>query len=473
MISSIKSLTGWHMLILLAFIAGALGRFALAWYNPTWNAFDNHYEPVTLLLKTGEIPAKDACWQCYQPPVYYVIDALVAKACLTVGASLEMVTKILQLLGSVYNILSLVFVGLVLKRMPLSVSSQALAFSAICFLPRHIYMAGMHCNDNLAYLLVAVCSYIMMIAIDKGFTLIVAVMLSCSMVLAIFTKYTSLIVAPMALTFFVVIVARSEKGQRIGYLKAACMVLLPATFLLVIYTSINLKNYGVALPFNNDFVNIVERQPRDSVKLNFVSFTPWNYVYLPILSPGQLHSFWTLIYAGAWFDTEPKYMYFTDPDIDWWRDYYVWLSGRGDFPAKAPPLSKETRVLSAGLIALGIIPLMLFLYGLVGGLYRALRSILTNADDSRDIKTLALVALLLCNIILAIMLAVKLPVYSAMKTSYMLNSFPAIAFFLAAGLNVVERHQKVSGLIKGVFGLIVFLASLHILQVVIALAERT
>jgi hypothetical protein len=31
--------------------------------NPPENAFDDHFKPVKLIMQTGKIPAKDACFQ--------------------------------------------------------------------------------------------------------------------------------------------------------------------------------------------------------------------------------------------------------------------------------------------------------------------------------------------------------------------------------------------------------------------------
>ena len=68
----------------LFFLAVAL-RFLLFLFNPPTNAFDNHFKPIYLIMQTGSIPAKDACWQCYQPPVFYIISAFVGKIVLALN----------------------------------------------------------------------------------------------------------------------------------------------------------------------------------------------------------------------------------------------------------------------------------------------------------------------------------------------------------------------------------------------------
>src|SRR5437773_7917520 len=73
------------VVFLFLFCGGALLRLLLCWFNPPQNAFDNHYEPIFLIMETGAIPAKDACFQCYHPPVFYWISAMIGKMTLAGG----------------------------------------------------------------------------------------------------------------------------------------------------------------------------------------------------------------------------------------------------------------------------------------------------------------------------------------------------------------------------------------------------
>jgi hypothetical protein len=44
------------VVFLFLFCAGATLRILLCWVNPPQNAFDNHYEPIFLIMQTGAIP---------------------------------------------------------------------------------------------------------------------------------------------------------------------------------------------------------------------------------------------------------------------------------------------------------------------------------------------------------------------------------------------------------------------------------
>jgi hypothetical protein len=54
----------------------------LCWANPPYNAFDDHFEPILMIMKSGVTPAKNVCFQCFQPPVFYWLSALIGDAAL-------------------------------------------------------------------------------------------------------------------------------------------------------------------------------------------------------------------------------------------------------------------------------------------------------------------------------------------------------------------------------------------------------
>ena len=134
--------------------------------NPPGNAFDNHYEAILLIMKTGVTPAKNACFQCYHPPVFYWISAAIGTMAVYAGVTLPHVIKLLQFVCCFYGIATLGVCYLILKKFPLSEFSTRIAFGAICFLPRHIYMSAMNSNDTISYLFVAVSIYLAIVALE-------------------------------------------------------------------------------------------------------------------------------------------------------------------------------------------------------------------------------------------------------------------------------------------------------------------
>jgi hypothetical protein len=73
--------------------------------------------------------------------------------------------------------------------------------------------------------------------------------------------------------------------------------------------------------------------------------------------------------------------------------------------------------------------------------------------------------LLISNAAIIIALALRLPVYSAMKASYFLNSMPAFAVFLGIGLQSCANRHILKKSISIIFGALFILVSLHILHI--------
>lgn len=118
------------------FVLGGLLRILLCWSNPPGNFFDNHFEPILLIMKTGAIPGKNDCWQCYHPPVFYWISAMAGHVAAHVGiASLPRLLKFFQFVVCFYGILTLGILYLILNKLRLSNFSRLLAFGTACFFP--------------------------------------------------------------------------------------------------------------------------------------------------------------------------------------------------------------------------------------------------------------------------------------------------------------------------------------------------
>ena len=72
--------TGWfavheRTLLFALLLIGVVLRILLIAYSPTpfGYVWDFYYEGVRLLASTGHLPASTDCWQCYHPPLFYVL----------------------------------------------------------------------------------------------------------------------------------------------------------------------------------------------------------------------------------------------------------------------------------------------------------------------------------------------------------------------------------------------------------------
>jgi 4-amino-4-deoxy-L-arabinose transferase-like glycosyltransferase len=458
----------YKKLAFIFFVFGIFLRELLFIANPPLNAFDNHFEPIFLIMKYGSIPAKDACWQCYQPPVFYWISAMIGKLILKMGASKALLLKLLQFIPCLYGIMTLGIIYLILQKIKLSEFPKLFAFGTICFLPRHIYMSAMNSNDTMSYLFVAISIYLLLIAIERKFSPVSLMVLSLGATIALYIKYTSFVVLPIMVIVFLLALFEWPSANKKKYIiMFTAALLIPLSFLS---TSIfyNIKDYGTPLAWNLKIKDPNAMQPRDTGGISYYSFKPWESIKDPILVPGKLNSFWTLIYSRMWFDTEPKFIYLMDSNKSYWKHYYGWLRGEEEFPRGKPAMSELTALQGSALITLGLFPLFFIILGIYRFFTGSEKS-LTNSNWMDSTKMSIFPALLLFNTMGIIAITYRLPVYSAIKASYFLNSLPAFAVFMGIGLMSIENRYIYKQITVIIFTILFLLVSLHIIHISVSI----
>lgn len=416
-------------------------------------------------MERGAIPAKDACFQCYHPPVFYWISAMIGNMAVSGGMTPPHMMKLLQFVCCFYGIATLGVCYVTLKKFPLSAFSRAIAFGAICFLPRHIYMSAMNSNDTISYFCVAISIYLTVVAFERKLTPLHLALLSIALTVTVFTKYTAFAVLPAVMAGLLwayhVRVVVSRKQLWLSLLAALAVPLS----VLGAYMAANVKHYHTPLPWNVSRYDPSVHRPRDSEPISFVSFKPWEDVVMPMLAPGKLHSFWTMLYSGMWFDTEPYYLSFLDANGDWWQHYYSWYRGEEPFPGKNPSLSHVTKFSAAGLILLGFVPLALVLVGgflCVSGKWKTL----FKASPVHRASLGLFPVLLGFNIAGIIALTVRLPVYNSIKPSYLLNAMPAFMVFIALSVMLLEKNKVLKRVTLVASGALFAFVTVHMLHIV-------
>jgi hypothetical protein len=433
--------------------------------NPPMNSFDNHFEPISLIIQHGKIPAKNACWECAQPPVFYLLSATIGRLSFDIGAKPAQVTKLLQFICCFYGILTLFIIYLILNKFPLSNFSKLMSFGLFCFLPRHIYMSAMHSNDTMAYLFIAICVYLLIINIERNFPPLSLLLLCFVISITIFIKYNTLIILPVVLVVFIFGFISLPKIDRNKKLILFCLTLLIPLSLLSTYMFYNVKNYGKALPVAYEiFRNPLDSQPRDEVRVSFLNFKPWKTIATPILAPGNLSSFWTLIYSRMWFDIEPKFISFMDSNTAWWHQYFGWQNGKMRFPIANHSMSKLTLLEGSALITLGLFPLLLGFVGLFNYYVKYIKSY-TQYEWIETAKMSIFPVLLICNAAGIIAVTSHFPVYSHMKASFFLVSLPTFAIYLSLGVMACENRNTLKWTIIIIFGLLFTIVFWHILHI--------
>ena len=463
---SLSSFSTYRLIVIILFTVGTALRLLLWWVNPPENAFDDHFTPIVMIMDSGHIPAKDACFECYHPPVFYWTSAVIGKAAFGWGLAFPSVIKLLQFLCCLYGILTVVVCYLILKKFPLSEFARLVAFGTVCFLPRHIYMCAMHSNDTITYLMATVSIYLAIVAFERRLAPKNLAALSIALTVTLFTKYTAFAIIPAVFAGFVF------AYRWLGVSRKAILISTVATFVfplcgLGVYMGNNVRHYHSPLPWNVTSYDPRVDRPRDKEAISFTSFKPWEEVDTLMLAPGHLHSFWSLIYSGMWFDTDPRFLDYLDASHTWWIRYYSWYKGSGPFPGKNPSLSPLTVLTGRGLLVLGLFPLALALAGF-GLCVTGKWDMLFKATPAQSVSLMMFPVLLVFNAAGIIALTLRLPVYNSMKPSYLLNSTVSFMLFLALGILLCEKSKILKRTIYMTSGTLFTLAVAHILHIVAA-----
>jgi 4-amino-4-deoxy-L-arabinose transferase-like glycosyltransferase len=438
--------------LLALLVVGTLIRLALWWRNPVANSFDDHYEPVRLIFQSGAIPGKLDCFQCFHPPVFYALAAALAKGLLGIGLDGAAMVKTLQLLNCAFGIATLVVLYALLRRLPVSAFARLVAFSLVVFLPRHIYMSAMFANDAAAVFFVAVSAYLAVRFLQGSDRWGISVAMAGAATAGVFTKYTALAALPMIAVAVGMRLAATPRDPRLAA-RAAVAVLVPVAILGLAMAS-HARTYGAVLPDNTALYNPIAKQPRDVPSgVTFTTFEPWRFIAHPILRPGQLSSFWTLLHAGLWFDTEPRFGIYLGSRMGW-NEYYAWLNGNRPYPGAPAP--EEHMHLGSALEAFGLAWLLL---GLAGAAELVRRRPVTR-------ETIPLVVLLVFTVVGVGYLTLKLPVFAAMKASYLLGAVPAFAALTALGAERLERYRVLRDTLSAVVAAFAVLVIAHVAYLV-------
>jgi hypothetical protein len=403
-------------------VLGTALRLSLVVANPPENTWDNFFRPVSLAVEQGRIPEKTACYECYHPPLFFAASALVARAGIAADLDRDGVYKLLQVFHALFGLAAFYLVWPILGSLSLGTWPRLIAFLLVAVIPRGVYSPAMYANEVPAQLFVALACFLALRFLEGRRSLAVAAAAGGAAAAAVFTKISALALVP---ALAVVPAVLHRRGLRPAAARAAAIVLIPAVLAGASMWS-DWRRYGAPIPNNTGIFAPATVQPRDpDGGARLLAFEPWKFVAHPMLAPGQLGGFWTLMNAGAWFDVMPKFLpYSGDPAR--WLPYYAWLRGEAPYPGS--PVRGVRLVVGQVLEALGLVALALLATGTARALLR----------PSAPVAVLAI--LLAGNVAGMAYYAVITPVFSAMKTSYLLMSTPAFAALAALGAETWWRR---------------------------------
>ncbi len=419
-----------------------------------------------MILENGEIPVKNACPQCYQPPVFYVVSALIGGFSLKAGLDPIYMLKLIQFSCCLYGILTLYVIYKILTKINMSDYARVIAFGMVCFLPRHIYMSAMASNDSISYLFVSLCVYLIIRALENNLNIFFSILTCITISVALFIKYTNYILLPTVAILIIILIKLKTFDKRQTLRFSILSFGLPAIF-ITIYALFNYSIYGSFLPDNINAALFL-KQPKDAGGISFFSFKPWSSMEQPFLAPGNLSSFWTLMFSGMWFDIDAMFIRFFDNKEALWYPYYDWLSGSASFPNLNLLVNNSTSYFGSLLIGLGTLPLIISFVGLLSSVKNGIGSFVAKSYESiiEWCKINIFLFLVLFNMIMIIAFTIKRPLYSSIKSSYILNSLSAYSIFFGYGISTFEKFTAGKKLLTSLFSIIFIIFVVHILYIV-------
>jgi hypothetical protein len=305
----------YKYLIVGLIVLGSILRLTVFWISPPNNAYDNHLEVVNIYAQDFNRPLPFQCWECYQPPLYYYIGAVVYNISKGLGSSQETCWKVVQGINPVLSILLLIIAYQILFLLNLCNRFIAIVLSFLIVLPRDIFTSVMIGNDYLLVFCSIASFYFFIVTLNAlregnsfylrlGLLVLIATLGSLS-------KQHGLLLHLFPGTIFLLLLRK-------GYRKMLCWAI--PILLLGVMSSISEEVWkynktGNFLVSNQDYFDYAENQyPGSLEKVEFFTFRIVRLYQNPFISEKTSASFFTELFARTFYDYEWR---FISPKIPW------------------------------------------------------------------------------------------------------------------------------------------------------------
>jgi hypothetical protein len=267
-------------------------------------------EVINIYADSLERPKPFQCWECYQPPAYYILAASVYKSLIIANISNDSAWKIVQLINPILSILVLFIFYRILLNFNITNYRRALYLSFLAVLPRDIFTSTMIGNDYLLVFTSVAAVFYYLKTIDysiknNNISITYFSLLSFFVIIGSLTKQHGLLllILPFSLLLYYIV-----KKKRKAY-----TFLLPL-LIIIITISINeelwkYQQTGKFLVSNQDFFNYAENQFPGSINLvEFNTFRLKSIFENPFISSGSAASLPTELFARTFFDYEYRFL---------------------------------------------------------------------------------------------------------------------------------------------------------------------
>jgi len=421
---------------------GVLLRVALTILLPTRFAYDDHYPPIEIVAHEQRIPLAHECWECHQPPLYYVLAATVYSAAEQTAAACGAATdrtnaaarKTVQTLSTVAGCLTLLgCLGILRRAGPFSAEIEAIALGCVSLLPQHLYMSAMATNDALTYLLATSTIWAALranaIGWRPGSTLQFGA-LAGSTVLC--KGYGWVTVAAILFVLVAHQIVRPGKSRR----WRPTLIFGITSILVGIGPNIrNVAHYHRMHMDNTDFfrTSMLTQPPGAFAAVDFHSIRLASLLTRPWIHESHLASFWTELYARYWFDYEGLSLTLgVSPE---WRAFWRGLHLKGGIRTR----DEWDRILrwdsSAVPGEVGRVAVVSYAAGIPITLVVLAGLGITLMRGRREFAYALLGMHFLACLSVPVVQTLRLPYFSAMKAAFTLSALSSAPVLIARGLN--------------------------------------
>ncbi|WP_207534905.1 hypothetical protein [Desertivirga arenae] len=389
--------------VILVITVGAVLRLTLAFFNAPNNTYDDYLEPIAYFINNNHRPFPGRCWECYQPPLFYYITSGIYKLSFSLTHNYFYSWKTIQLVNSIFSCGTLLVTYGIIRCSSIRHSNivpLVLAIAAIY--PRDIYTSATISNDSLLTFIVTL-SIFLFSKYWNSFSMFTLACLCLSVVAASFTKQHGLI----TLSFLCAIALSHLYHNRKNLYKSLLTAPVVLPFLtLIICLGDELWKFTVTNHFlvsNQHFFSYAKSQPPGSLdKISFSTFHLFDLVNNPFLGKVTVGSYWTVLFAGSWFDYEWR---FTSPKLP------------------------QVQFISTSLYILGFLVLLLFIVGSISLIKRSRKISYHN---------LLLGFVGICFFLVPLLQTVRFPYFSSMKGLFFLPASSIICLALGYCLSEIK-----------------------------------
>lgn len=358
-----------------------------------------HLQYIKYLVYNRRIPRADEGFEMYQPSLYYSLAAIF----FSLGSFLKLsdplkLSQSISLLSALGNI-TLVF--LISKKLFKSSKTQILVTLFSIFLPMHLYESPVVSNEMFLSFLSSLAIYYFLInkweKHDKRKIIILGIITAMTCL----TKYSGIILSfVFAAIFLINFFFKKERKYLLDFFIFIFTVLVLSGWFY-------LRQY---LFFGNPL--ILANDPQLFPYWQEPGYRDWHfYLNLTGLIPlkvfgGPMESFWAGTYNTIWVDTHRTFL----------------------------PVVEFSRA-GAAIIYLGLLPTFIFILGLF-------KTIKLVASEKNQDKYLFISIFSIFSFLIYLLYTYKLPIYSSVKTFYLLGNILPTAIYFGLGLEIVIKWLK-------------------------------